>query len=140
MKIRRPVADKYPISSPYGPRIDPITKKETEFHRGIDFACPVGTEVRAVVDGTIERVGYESENNHAQGFGLRVWQTFKDERGVKFGFVYGHLSDLDVKEHMDIKEGEIIGLSGNSGKSTGPHLHVGCRAWDTNQWEEISCD
>lgn len=137
MKINRPVPDQFRISSPYGDRIDPVTKKVTEHHNGIDFACPEGTEVRSIVSGKIQRTGWEDENDPKKGFGLRIWQTFTLDSGEKFGIVYGHLSKIDVQDGMIIKEGEVIALSGNTGKSTGPHLHIGCRKWDTNQWVEI---
>lgn len=137
MKIRRPVGEQWKISSPYGDRIDPITKKVTETHHGIDFACPEGTEVRAIFDGKIQRVGFEDPMDQKKGFGMRIWQTFTGENGVKMGVVYGHLSKIDVDDGMNIMEGEIIGLSGNTGRSTGAHLHVGIRTWDTNSWEPI---
>lgn len=136
MRIPRPVDEKYPISSPYGSRIDPVTKKQTEFHRGIDFAVPIGTEVRACFDGPIARIGWENENNHEQGFGQRIWQTFLIGN-VEYGIVYGHLSQIDVKEKYYIKAGEVIGLSGNSGRSTGPHLHIGVREWNSGNYQEI---
>lgn len=114
-----------------------MTHKLLEHHNGIDFACPEGTEVRAICDGRIERVGWENELDHSKGFGLRIWQTFVLDSGERLGVVYGHLSKIDVKDGMTIKEGEIIGLSGNTGRSTGAHLHVGVRRWNNDQWIEI---
>lgn len=137
MRIKRPVSEQFRISSPYGDRIDPITKAVTEHHNGIDFSCPVGAEVRAICDGRIGRVGWESDIDPHKGFGLRVWQTFRDDSGTKYGIVYGHLSKIDVEEGMEIKQGEVIGLSGNSGRSTGAHLHVGIRTWNSNDWIPI---
>lgn len=136
MKIPKPVEERFPISSPYGTRLDPITRKETEFHNGIDFAVPVGTPIRTCFDGIIERIGYENEADHAQGFGLRVWQSFT-QSGVKYGMVFAHLSQIKVEEKVSIKAGDVLGLSGNTGKSTGPHLHVGVRTWDTSNWVEV---
>ncbi len=97
----------------------------------------MGTEVRAVCDGRIERTGWENDNNHAQGFGFRLWQSFKTESGEKFGVVYGHLSKLIASDSSPIKEGDLIALSGNSGKTSGPHLHIGVRTWDTSTWVPI---
>lgn len=136
MKIIKPVDDQFPISSPYGPRIDPVTKLQIEFHKGIDFAVPVGTQVRSSFDGTIERVGPENPLDLGQGFGNRIWQTFTAS-GILYGMVFGHLSQIDVQDKMNIKAGEVLGLSGNTGKSTGPHLHVGVREWNSGNWIEI---
>lgn len=137
MKIYRPVSDQFRISSPFGGRTDPVTKKSVQYHKGIDFACPEGSEVRAIVDGRIERIGWEDENDPHKGFGLRIWQTYEDDTGTKYGVVYGHLSCAEVKEHMQVKQGEVIALSGNTGRSTGPHLHVGIRRWGSDEWTPI---
>lgn len=136
MKIKRPIDDRWPISSPYGDRTDPLDKSNKQHHNGIDFACPEGTEVRAVCDGKIERVGFEDDFDPKKGFGLRIWQTF-ESNGIKYGVVYAHLSKVLVDDFMKIKEGEVIGLSGNTGRSTGNHLHIGVREWNTSNWSPI---
>ena len=127
--VARPVPKEFPISSDFGMRIHPITKAE-KFHNGIDFACPEGTEVRPVLDGTIKRVGYENEGNHKQGFGLRVWQEviIKEEY---FLVVYAHLSETLVQEGDFMGQHSPIGKSGQTGSSSGPHLHIGMKADDT---------
>ena len=120
MKIHRPVARLYPITSPYGVRVDPITGKEGSTHFGIDFGVDVGTPVVASVTGRIVRAGWENPNDQKQGFGLRVWQ-YEAEHDA---FVcYAHLSEVNVKEGDEVTAGTRIGLSGHTGKSSGPHLH-----------------
>jgi hypothetical protein len=86
-------------------------------HNGIDLAMPEGTTLRSIADGVIERVvDYGSENI---GKGVII----KLEDGSRA--IYGHMSDIDVKVGEAIKAGDVIGLSGNTGHSTGAHLHFG---------------
>jgi murein DD-endopeptidase MepM/ murein hydrolase activator NlpD len=132
LRVLRPVPDK--ISSPFGGMRDLLGIKRT--HNGIDFACPVGTEVRAVCDGLVFRAGYENDENHDQGYGLRVWQEAKID-GETYFVWYGHLSSVRVKTFDPIKEGQVIGLSGNTGRSTGPHLHLGMRKKDTSIYYDM---
>lgn len=120
IRIHRPVAAEFEISSPYGERVHPVTGEKGKMHHGIDFACPVGTPVVASVTGRIVRAGWENPANPKQGFGLRVWQ--KDvERDIFIA--YAHLNQLAVAEGDEITAGTRIGLSGNTGASSGPHLH-----------------
>lgn len=99
--------------SGYGWRIDPIYKTR-RMHTGMDFTAPRGTEVYATADGVIEDLevklwGYGKSViiNHGHGYKTR----------------YAHLSAFKVRKGQKIKRGELIGLIGSSGKSTGPHLH-----------------
>lgn len=126
--LPRPVDPQFRLSSPFGAR---VLGGANEFHKGIDFAVPVGTPVKAVAPGFCFRAGWESETDHTRGFGLRVWQAFKYQ-GRDFYAWYGHLSVLTAKEGEVITEGQIVGLSGNTGRSTGPHLHVQFREKNTS--------
>lgn len=120
-----PIAAGFPISSPYGARKDPKTGAEA-FHYGIDFACPVGTPVVACLDGVIDGVGWENPLDHTQGFGLRVRQRVSVDGKLYFIF-YPHLSETSVEVFERVIAGTRVGLSGNSGKTTGPHLHLEIR-------------
>lgn len=84
-------------------------------HKGVDFAVPEGTPIKSVVEGNVEIV--KDEGNTSFGKSVRI--RTGDGRLV----IYGHLSSMDVHvgEHVDF--GEVIGKSGNTGHSTGPHLH-----------------
>lgn len=131
--LPRPVAEEFPVSSPFGER---ILNGKTVFHKGIDFAVPVGTKVFAVADGKASRAGWENPDNRKQGYGLRVMQSLV-WGGVQFFCWYGHLSEVFVQEGDPIYAGQVIGLSGNTGTSTGPHLHFGIRKTNTDQFYDV---
>lgn len=137
LQLKRPVSDEFKISSPFGQRI--INGKE-EFHNGVDFACPIGTSIYACEDGAAFRCGYENEADHSIGFGLRVWQEIErieNDVKVRYYIYYGHLSKILIEEGSHIKKGQEIALSGNTGRTTGPHCHLGVRQKDTKNWLEV---
>ena len=108
-----PEKGKYTLSSPFGYRSDPISG-ETRYHDGQDFAMKPGTPIYTTGDGVVEYVkfsftGYGNEVLIDHGFGYKTR--------------YAHMSIVSVAEGMKLKRGDCIGESGNSGKSTGPHLH-----------------
>lgn len=131
----KPFGGNFRVSSPFGERIDPITK-EKAIHKGIDFACPEGTPIRAVLDGRIIRAGWENELDHKQGYGQRIWQECH-LNGTTVLIVYAHLSQINREEGEWADQSAIIGYSGNTGKSTGPHLHLGARVKDTSCWMDF---
>lgn len=133
IKLSRPVGKDIRISSPFGNR---IIKGSAEFHKGIDFACPVGTEIKAVEDGVIERSGWEDAENPTKGYGLRVMQKILVD-GELFWIWYGHLSEVMVKVGDKVVKGQVVGLSGNTGRSTGPHLHFGVRKSNTGDFYDV---
>lgn len=126
MKVNRPVRGDIRISSPYGTRKDPVTGQESAMHYGVDFATPVGTPIVAAVDGKIYKAGWQNEKDHKAGFGYRVWQTCV-RGGKSYQLFYGHLSEISVEEGQEITAGTRVGLSGNTGKTSGPHLHFEVR-------------
>jgi murein DD-endopeptidase MepM/ murein hydrolase activator NlpD len=83
-------------------------------HAGQDFSVPYGTEVYATGDGTVIEAGWNSG-----GFGKYI--VIDHDYGLES--VYGHLSEIKVVKGMNVKRGDLIGLSGSSGLSSGPHLH-----------------
>ena len=103
----------YRLSSSFGYRRDPISGR-TAMHRGVDFAMKPGNPVYATGDGVIESVKFEFF-----GYGNQV----VIDHGFGYKTRYAHLKAVGVVEGMKIKRGECIGQSGNSGKSSGPHLH-----------------
>jgi murein DD-endopeptidase MepM/ murein hydrolase activator NlpD len=142
LNVCRPVPARFRISSPFGIRIHPITKIKS-FHGGVDFACPIGTEVISVKEGKIVRAGWQDEKAHEKGFGLRVIESIHCNNNEEYYIYYGHLSDISCYEGQFIGEKGIIGLSGSSGTSTGPHLHLEARLVDTAQRMEptfIQCE
>ncbi len=107
----------YWVSSVFGYRTDPISKRRT-MHRGMDFAGRPGINIHATGDGVVLRT-----KNSRTGFGKEVLI----DHG--FGYVtrYGHLQDFLVEKGQGIKRGHVIGRLGSTGKSTGPHLHYEVR-------------
>ena len=101
-----------PITSRFGMRFDPVVKR-TQLHEGIDFHVAVGTPVRTVADGRVAKAGLEN------GYGNVV----KIDHPGGFETVYAHLSKLDVRTGQQVTSGQVIAKSGNTGWSTGPHLH-----------------
>lgn len=101
-------------ASGYGYRIDPIYNVRT-YHKGMDFSCDKKTPVYATADGVIESAKWMS------GYGY----TVVIDHGYGYKTLYAHLLDKKfmVKKGQKVVRGEQIALSGNSGKSTGPHLH-----------------
>lgn len=99
-------------SSGFGRRKSP-TKGASSYHKGVDWSVPTGTAVFASCGGTVVKAGWGS------GYGYCVYINHEDGRQTR----YGHLSKVLVKAGQTVKQGERIALSGNTGISTGPHLH-----------------
>lgn len=100
------------VSSAYGMRKDPISG-DVRMHKGTDIPMPYGADVRTAGPGTVVSVGEVS------GYGLQVVVDHGD--GVTTS--YAHLSSAAVKPGDTVTRGEVIAAVGNSGRSTGPHLH-----------------
>lgn len=99
-------------ASGYGVRIDPIYKTR-KFHEGMDFSAPSGTDVYVTGDGVVVKMGWQA------GYG----NTIEVDHGFGYRTVYAHLHDFRTKLGKKVIRGEVIGGVGNTGKSTGPHLH-----------------
>jgi murein DD-endopeptidase MepM/ murein hydrolase activator NlpD len=104
------------VTSPFGPRISKFTGKR-EFHKGIDVSAPEGTPVYAPASGKIVYAGRDGS------YGL----TIKISHNSNLLTRYAHLQSVDVKVGRKVERGEIIGRVGNTGRSTGPHLHYEVR-------------
>jgi murein DD-endopeptidase MepM/ murein hydrolase activator NlpD len=106
------------ITSRYGQRHHPVLG-DTRMHNGVDYGAPVGTNIRAVADGTVVFAGWKGANGrlitlrHANGYITH----------------YAHLHDIDVTPGERVEKKEIIGEVGNTGRSTGPHLHYGMKQY-----------
>lgn len=103
----------YRISSSFGYRRDPFTGR-TARHTGVDFALKPGNPVYATGDGVVEKVKFEFF-----GYGNNI----VIDHGFGYKTRYAHMKSINVVEGMKVKRGECIGESGNSGRSSGPHLH-----------------
>lgn len=104
------------LSSGFGGRSAP-TKGASTNHLGVDWATPVGTSVVASSGGTITKAGWGS------GYGYVVYIRHEDGKETR----YGHLSKVLVSAGQKVTQGQKIALSGNTGRSTGPHLHFEIR-------------
>ncbi|MBO6552353.1 MAG: M23 family metallopeptidase [Roseitalea sp.] len=104
------------ITSGFGPRRDPILGRSA-FHAGMDFRAPTGTPIRAPASGKIVRAGRNG------GYGKMV--EIDHGNGLKTRFA--HLSRIQVRVGEEVSAGQRIGASGNTGRSTGPHLHYEVR-------------
>lgn len=101
------------LMSGYGMRIHPIYKT-LRMHHGVDFTAPVGTPIYASGNGVVSRA---ERNRH--GFGMMV----EIDHGYGYMTRYAHMSRIDVRVGQEVNRGEVIGLVGNTGTSTAPHLH-----------------
>ncbi len=104
------------LSSRFGMRRDPFTGRQA-FHRGLDYCLPLGSPVRVTADGVVTTVEKQ------RGLGLVV----KVNHGNGVMTVYGHLKSASVKKGQTVSRGDVIAASGNTGRSTGPHLHYEVR-------------
>lgn len=140
LEVGYPVDKKFPIISKFGSvrELDIDGKKETSPpHQGIDFRCPLGTDVFAVADGVVIKTGYQDEFNHKVGLGLRIMQEFSFEN-TRYIVCYGHNSGLLVREGDRVTKGQKIALSGMTGHAEGPHVHVQFRKLNTSEWIEAN--
>lgn len=112
--LSRPVSG--PITSPYGMRYHPILHRY-KLHTGTDFGVPSGTAVRAAREGTV----IESYYNSAYGNRMVVDHGYVN--GVYLVTTYNHLTRSTVRKGEKLDRGEVLGYSGSTGYSTGPHLH-----------------
>lgn len=103
----------YRLSSPFGYRSDPILGIGKR-HSGMDFACPPGNPIYATGDGVVVETAYEGG-----GYGIHV----EVDHGFGYRTRYAHMSRIDVVEGQQVSRGDCLGLSGRSGRITGPHLH-----------------
>jgi len=102
------------VSSGFGPRPNPFDPKKPDFHWGVDLVADIGTVVQVTADGTVNNIVYDDS-----ALGRVVY--IKHELG--FTTVYAHLSQVDVEIGQRVKRGQKVGEVGNSGETTGPHLH-----------------
>ncbi len=111
------------ITSEYGWRKSPFGGKKLSFHNGVDIANASGTAILAAGDGKVIFAGWKA----AYG------RTIMIDHGTGFTSFYGHCSEFLVKEGQEVNKGQLIAKMGNSGNSTGPHLHYTVLKWGVYQ-------
>jgi murein DD-endopeptidase MepM/ murein hydrolase activator NlpD len=104
------------LTSPYGPRINPVTGRYG-VHRGVDLAAPEGSPVYAAGEGTVQDLGEDPV------YGKYIIIGHRDD----WVSLYGHLSKIETALRGKVQSGTLIGRVGSSGQSTGPHLHFELR-------------
>ena len=112
------------ITSPFGPRT--LSNGDSSFHNGVDFGIRTGTPVGAPVSGKVIYAVTDNRNTYPEGptsagSGINI----QGNDGIMYQF--WHLSSVGVKQNQTVSPGDVIGLSGNTGYSTGAHLHFGTK-------------
>ena len=100
------------MASGYGWRVDPVYHIR-RFHEGMDFSAPVGTDIYATGNGVVTFAGWK------QGYG----ETIEIDHGFGYATRYAHCHKIFARVGKKVKRGDVIALVGNTGKSTGPHVH-----------------
>ena len=114
IEFRQPFTGEYAINLDYHEAWPPTYDNKKTFHEGIDYNTPLGTPILASADGTVIRSGFV-----ASGYGEYIIIQHEDGSGT----VYAHLNVRKAQMFDKVKQGDIIGYSGSTGKSSGPHLH-----------------
>lgn len=113
LPVRVAKREQYKVSNWFGMRCHPVTRQQ-QVHNGMDFPQPVGTAVYATADGYVSRVGLQPD-----GLGLAIQLVHQSG----FTTTYGHLSRYEVQPGQQVRRGQQIGRVGQTGITTGPHLH-----------------
>ncbi|MDB9534608.1 M23 family metallopeptidase [Dolichospermum planctonicum CS-1226] len=121
-----PLAIAAPITSLFGWRVHPITG-DNRFHTGTDLGAPTGTPILAAAKGQVETANWVS------GYGLAVIINHASAQQT----LYGHMSEIFVQPGQWVEPGTVLGLVGNTGNSTGPHLHFEVRHLTQNGWVAV---
>lgn len=112
MTYRQPFRNEWPITQKYGETVT------SAFHSGIDYACPIGTPILSSEEGKVMFAAWDRT-----GYGNFVIVQHTQDRST----CYAHLSDISVVVGSKVRQGELLGHSGTTGNSTGPHLHFEAR-------------
>ncbi len=135
-----PFKIEYRVSSNFGYRTNPITKRR-QFHRGLDMSVPMKTPIRATADGIVTRVQPKNIGDYGRVVSI--------SHNLGFSTTFAHMNKTLVKIGDVVRKGQIIGLSGNSGRSSGPHVHYEVRfankvlnpksfiSWDLENYDSI---
>lgn len=110
------------VTSKFGPRVHPVTGEVGKMHNGVDLSAPLNTPIYAPADGIVSGRNY----NNVGGNQLMIVHT----NGMQSG--YSHLSKYNVNIGDKVKKGDVIAYSGNTGRSTGPHLHFSVKDKNKN--------
>jgi hypothetical protein len=118
-----PLDGEWPVSQTFAEHLERAKQYAPGcYNGGIDYACPVGTPVLATLEGKVIKAADETT-----GYGMHIKLDHGDINGVRVESIYGHLSEMLLNVGAWVHSGWQIGTSGNTGNSTGPHLHFEVR-------------
>jgi len=118
--VASPVEGRPVVTSPFGKRVDPVTKKEGTHHNGIDLRAAMGAKIFAPFAGRVQSF---FDDEHGGGLSLLIFHPDEWRCG------FAHLSQVVVADGTEVGAGELVALAGNSGgHTTGTHLHFTLRA------------
>jgi hypothetical protein len=120
MKIALPFKTNYRLGQLFGNPAPMYTALGLKGHNGLDFSCPTGTEILSCLDGIVEYAGTDSN----AGIGVYIISQLGSNT---YRFIYWHFKSFNVHVGQKVKQGDVIGISNNTGMSTGPHLHLGMK-------------
>ena len=112
------------MNSPYKSKFKVTQEYKGITHDGLDLVGLSDKTIYSTVNGTVERAGWENPSNKSQGFGLYVRVK---KQGSTDRYYFGHLSSIKVKVGQEVKTGDVLGIEGSTGKSTGSHCHYCAR-------------
>lgn len=129
-KIYEVVVEKPKITSKFGYRIHPITKKKT-FHNGLDLVSKIkNRNLYAIDEGYVQKV-VNNQSKSKTGYGNYVWVRYPR---YNLSLLHAHCSSIRVKKGDKVKKGTVIAIMGTTGASTGVHLHLGMTKIGSNTW------
>lgn len=118
------------VTSPYGMRIHPITKKK-RMHNGIDLVSKVGNRnLFAVGSGYVQKI-VTGKDKSTTGFGNYIWIRYPD---YNLSLIYAHCNKILKKKGDKVKKGDIVAVEGKTGAATGVHLHLGMTRIGSDVW------
>lgn len=130
MKLYELCIEKPKITSKYGYRKDPKTGKKT-FHAGLDLISTTGNRnLFAVDDGYAQKV-VSNQSKSKTGYGNYIWIRYPR---YNLSLLYAHCNSIKLKKGTNVKKGTVVAIEGNTGKSTGTHLHLGVTKIGSNTW------
>lgn len=130
MKIYEYVVKKPRITSSFGSRIDPITKKK-RYHAGIDEISKVkNRHLYAIDDGYVQKT-VTGQNKSKTGYGNYIWVRYPR---YNLSLLYAHCDKVLLKKGDRVKKGDVVAIMGSTGRSTGIHLHLGMTRIGSNTW------
>ena len=129
-KIYEVVVEKPKITSPFGYRIDPITKKK-RYHAGLDLVSRVkNRNLYAIDEGYVQKI-VTGQNRSKTGYGNYIWIRYPR---YNLSLLHAHCEKILLKKGAKVKKGDVVAIMGTTGKSTGVHLHLGMTKIGSNTW------